>query len=147
MGFLCMPGFQILYLWCLFLVLSMDTAHSTSMCSSGYLSGCNCSQMPLSECNLDKCVQDEALFLSGCELSGTIPPAIGEQKFLQLDLSYNQLTGTIPSFLEASIAQPTLSFFGSGINQPTMQTLYGCASVCHICMLFFALLLNPHQTR
>ena len=119
-------------LWCLFLALSMGTAHCTSLCISLTVPGCNCSQMPLWQCNLDKCVQSKALLVSGCELSGTIPPAIGEQKFKTLDLSYNQLTGAIPSFLkETSIAIPTF-FSEPGINQ---SNLYGCTPVCYVCML------------
>ena len=119
-------------LWCLFLALSMGTAHCTSPCISLTVPGCNCSQMPLWQCNLDKCVQSKALLVSGCELSGTIPPAIGEHKFEKLDLSHNQLTGAIPSFLkETSIAIPTF-FSEPGINQ---SNLYGFTPVCYVCML------------
>ena len=69
---------------------------------------CNCSNMPLWKCDLDRCVElanaykatRGILNLSSCGLRGTIPQQVGQLiDYLPsrtIDLSDNQLTGKIP---------------------------------------------------
>lgn len=76
--------------------------------------GCNCSKMPLWMCDLESCIIPvqkgmgtpvfNSLYLSDCELSGTIPQEIEQLELKALDLSGNQLTGKLPDYLAETAA-------------------------------------------
>ena len=76
---------------------------------------CNCSKMPLWQCKLQGCVEAvrmavgdapfDTMLLPNCELYGTIPRELGNMKLMMLNLSHNQLTGTIPKFLGETMSQ------------------------------------------
>jgi Leucine-rich repeat (LRR) protein len=70
-------------------------------------------------------IRPEILFLSVNEFSGSLPPSIGNLKFLtELYLEVNSLTGPIPETL-GNLEDLQIMYLGSNVLSSTLPTTFG----------------------